>query len=567
MVRSGSLPTLKSDQPQLGHSAAANLLPPPRPAWQLIIQRYLPLLLILVVQAALALRLLRANTAFEDEALYLWAGHLEWASWLHGVRIPLFPTYFSGAPVIYPPLGALADSLGGLTGARILSMFFMLGATVLLWLTARRLYGERAAFFATGLWVALGPTQRLGAFATFDPMALFFVALSAWCATSGSQRREVTRWMLAGACTMALANATKYATAIFDPTIVGLALLSGCPAGRKDAQRRAAYLLAVAVTLIIILLEVSHGWYLTGLEQTTLTRQDGGTPISLVLHSAWDWTAVVVVLSMLGVMISIRAEPSARRWLLLLLAGSAALVPIEQARIHTYTSLSKHVDFGAWFAAIAAGYAADRGLGWVRSRGPRWVLTVAVSLLMVPVALAGAAQADSMFAWPGTKNLIPVLRPLTDHGGRFLADDDPPLEYYLPRTSWRQWSSVYSITMPSGKRQAMDSDAFGPYRARLAADYFDVVVLAFTDKPSLDDAIARYMSTDRAYRFVGSVPFSNHGATSSYAIWVYRGKGTGRGRATDRGTDRGRGTGRGRGSGTGRDTDRGRSRIRIRGRK
>ena len=78
----------------------------------------LPLVAILIAQAALSLRLVRSSTAYTDEALYLWAGHLEWAHWLHGTTLPAFPTFFSGAPVIYPPLGALADSIGGLAGAR-----------------------------------------------------------------------------------------------------------------------------------------------------------------------------------------------------------------------------------------------------------------------------------------------------------------------------------------------------------------------------------------------------------------------------------------------------------------
>ena len=72
-----------------------------------------PLVVVLAVQAVLSVRLVRADTAFEDEATYLWAGHLEWAHWLHGTSIPPFASYFSGAPVIYPPLGALADSAGG----------------------------------------------------------------------------------------------------------------------------------------------------------------------------------------------------------------------------------------------------------------------------------------------------------------------------------------------------------------------------------------------------------------------------------------------------------------------
>ena len=103
-----------------------------------------PLAAVLLVQAALSLRLTGADTAFEDEATYLWAGHLEWANWLHGTPIPPFSAYFSGAPVIYPPIGALADSLGGLTAGRLLSLAFMLGATALLWGTASRLYGPRS---------------------------------------------------------------------------------------------------------------------------------------------------------------------------------------------------------------------------------------------------------------------------------------------------------------------------------------------------------------------------------------------------------------------------------------
>jgi hypothetical protein len=40
-----------------------------------------PLLVVLVVQAVISLRPARANTAFQDEAAYLWAGHLQWAHW------------------------------------------------------------------------------------------------------------------------------------------------------------------------------------------------------------------------------------------------------------------------------------------------------------------------------------------------------------------------------------------------------------------------------------------------------------------------------------------------------
>ena len=47
-----------------------------------------PLLVVLAAQAALSLRLVFSNTAFQDEGLYLRAGHLEWARWLHGTPQP-----------------------------------------------------------------------------------------------------------------------------------------------------------------------------------------------------------------------------------------------------------------------------------------------------------------------------------------------------------------------------------------------------------------------------------------------------------------------------------------------
>ena len=172
----------------------------------------LPLFAVLVVQALLSVRLLGADTAFVDEAAYLWAGHLEWAHWLHGVAIPPFSAYFSGAPVLYPPLGALADSVGGLTGARVLSLVFMLGATVLLWDVTSRLFGRRAAFFAAALFAVLGPTLHLGAFATYDAMSLFLRAWRpGWWSGPGTQQEAVGR-MAAGGAVLALANATAYSS-------------------------------------------------------------------------------------------------------------------------------------------------------------------------------------------------------------------------------------------------------------------------------------------------------------------------------------------------------------------
>src|SRR5207245_1539635 len=94
------------------------------------------LLCVLLMQAALSLRL--HNSAFEDEALYLYAGHLQLDHLLHGgAAHPEFASYFSGAPILYPVLGAAVDSLFGLAGARVLGLACLLATTALLYPMSR----------------------------------------------------------------------------------------------------------------------------------------------------------------------------------------------------------------------------------------------------------------------------------------------------------------------------------------------------------------------------------------------------------------------------------------------
>ena len=119
------------------------------------------------------------------------------------------PDVLSGAPVIYPPLVALANDLGGLAAARVLSLCFMLGATSVLWGMTSRLADRRSAFFAAAFFAALGPTQSLGAFATPDAMALFLMTAAAWCVVAARDRADSTVLLLGGAGLLALANATS----------------------------------------------------------------------------------------------------------------------------------------------------------------------------------------------------------------------------------------------------------------------------------------------------------------------------------------------------------------------
>jgi Dolichyl-phosphate-mannose-protein mannosyltransferase len=460
-----------------------------------------PLLAVLGVQTALSVSMVRTRTAFGDEALYLSAGHLEWSHWLHGTQIPAYQTWFSGAPVSYPTIGAIADSLGGLTAARLLSLVLMLGVTSFAWCTATRLLADnRAAFFAAALFAVLAPTLHLGSYATYDALALLLLAAATWCAAGVRSSQHAARWIVAAGILLALANATKYATALYDPTVLCVAFLSSWPdAGRLAALRRTAILAGTAAAVLGVLLALGGPGYLTGIRLTTTGRVHGTDAASLVIADSWWWSAVVVIPAVVAVVVcAVR-----RRWpqalLLAVLALSALLAPADQARIQTTTSLNKHVDFGAWFAAIAAGYL-------LSSLSRRRVLLAVSLAALIPVTSIGTAQARDMIDWPDVTGLVKVVRPLTAHGGHFLVETTDVLQYYLPNTSWRQWSGT-----------ANNNPEY--YRQAIARHYFSVVILSFSQTPTTDDQIALDISAAGGYRLT-----EVRSGKAVFYVWEYLGR-------------------------------------------
>ena len=499
--------------------------------------RWWPLAAVLIVQAALSLRLVWVNTAFQDEATYLWAGHLEWAHWLHGAPIPPFAAYFSGAPVIYPPLGALADSIGGLAAARILSLVFMLGATALLWGAADRLYGRRAAFFSAALFAVLGPTLHLGAFATYDAMSVFLVALATWLVVRAPDSGDATGRMVAAGAALALANATAYSSLLFDPVVVLVAVLVAVPKpGGKIAGRRIAILLVVLVVLLLAGLLIGGSTLLSGFRLTTLDRVPGAAAPGTVLTDSWSWTGIVIVLALCGLVISaVSRRGHLRTWLLVVLLVAAILGPVSQARLHTAASLNKHVGLGAWFATIAAGYAVD----WFVAGAPAGrnrLLTCAacVVALAFPISLgAGQSRAFST-SWPNSSSFTAIMRPLAASGNGHLLVEDPTIaEYYLPTGSqWQRWSSTRNIVLPSGastggpsqKAGVVGPGNAGTFGTKIASGYFSLVALNFADTTSLDHQIRADLRLNHHYKIIEVVPYGVEIppiGQGTYVIWKY----------------------------------------------
>ncbi len=491
-----------------------------------------------MVQAALSLRLIGADTAYQAEAAYLWAGHLEWAHWLHGVPVPPFAYYFSGAPVIYPPVGALADSVGGLAAARVLSLVFMLGATALVWATAGRLFGRRAAFFAAALFAVLGPTLHLGSFATYDALSVFLVGLAAWCVVRAGERLDATGWMVAAGVALAVANAADYSSALFDLVVLAVAVLTALPHGRRLAVRRGVTLLIVLAALLTAGLLIGGSPYVSGIEQTTLTQTGTDSAFS-VLANSWSWAGILFVLAACGVIASwVRRQGFAQTLLLAVLAAAAVLGPLEQARLHSAASLDKHVGLGAWFAAIAAGYAVDKLIA-AAPAGRTRALTCAAGVvaLAFPAALGAAQSWAFATSWPNSASFTAILHPLADQGrGRLLVEDPSIAEYYLPAGSqWQRWSSTRNISLSSRASTGHPAQAAGvvgagneaAFARYIAEGYFSVVALNFADTTALDHSIRADLGRNRNYHIVQVVPYGIEVpplGQGTYVIWRYEQK-------------------------------------------
>jgi hypothetical protein len=317
-----------------------------------------------------------------------------------------------------------------------------------------------------------------------------------------------------------------------------LALVVALPKpGGKLAAGRALTLLAVLALLITLGLLVGGSRYMTGINATTLTRAAGNDSAASIFTDSWTWTGVIVVAAVCGAIISWVSRPlHPQTWLLTLVAVAALLVPAEQAGLHTAASLNKHVALGAWFAAIAAGYAVDKFAAGAPVGNMRTVTVGAcVIALSFPVTLGAGQSWVFSTDWANSSDFTTILRPLAVTG-RLLVEDPTIAEYYLPSgTQWTRWSSTRNIILPDEYftgGPSVSAGVVGPgnaltFAGYIAGNYFSLVALNFADTTPLDHEIAADLRRNHNYKIVEIVPYGEGPAgptQGTYVIWRYEPK-------------------------------------------
>ncbi|MFE9425126.1 ArnT family glycosyltransferase [Kitasatospora sp. NPDC006697] len=484
----------------------------------------LPLIAVLLVQCALAYRL--ANTAFEDEALYVYAGHRELGHLLHGLPVgDTYASFFSGIPVLYPVAAAVVDNLFGFEGVRAFSLLAMLGATALLWTTTRRLYGKPAAVIGTVLFATSAPTLFLGRLATYDAPAVLLLALALWWTVRSAHRSPFL--VLLAAPPLVLAAGVKYAAALYLPTVVLAAVLTVPALGLSwwRGVLRGVLLGAGTGALLFAGLDWAGPEVRAGLSQTTVNRTTGTEPLLNILRLSLVWGGWVAAFAVVGVGVLIACRRGRAAVLLgALLTGTAALATLYQAHLGTSVSLHKHVGFGLLFAAplAGAGLAALSGLPPLRDSLPvlrRAVPGVAIGVCAVLAYYAGDA-AGPMYGWPDSSGMVSALRPLVHPGqDRYLVEEDEVPRYYLRgQADPQQWLNTYFFQY--GDSTGKQLTGLPAYRAAFADGYFSLVVLDDGPTAALDKQLAAALDAPGSrYRQVARIPAATSHGTRYYTIW------------------------------------------------
>jgi Dolichyl-phosphate-mannose-protein mannosyltransferase len=484
------------------------------------------LVLILVVQAALSLRL--RNTAFGNEALYLYAGHLEIAHLLHGAPLPgTYASYFPGAPVLYPVLGAVADGLGGLAAARAVSLVAMLATTALLYAMTRRLFNERVALCAAGLFGVTEGAIFAGRLATNDAPSLCLLALASWIVV----RTASWRWRayLLAAPVAGLAVATGYWALLYLPTIALLAGLAAYPYLGRQALARALVLWAVTVELIAAAVIVAGRPYVTAAVSATVGRTPGSAEALHILTEGGKWGGFVLALAALGAVgyaFEARTEanehialPGSRRCRIALgvvLAGTVLLTLAVQAYQNTDVSLDTHIGFGLFFAAPMAGVGLARLVGDHFRRAQIGIVVWAAALIV------GLSQATQLFgSWPDPSSLVGELTRYLGPGERYLVENDNVAIYYLrghPDAQPDQFTSTYFISYRTPRGQVLTGTQ--GFLAAVRYGYFRVIIYDGTVTPALDKALAAALEADPRYRLAGAVPENARDFRATCYVWI-----------------------------------------------
>ncbi len=361
------------------------------------VQRWTPLLVILLAGAALRFWRLAELALIGDESYYwLWSRHLDWAYFDHPAGVAV--------------LVRLSTLLGGQgeAGIRWLNALAGVASILLVYLLGERMLSRGAGLFAA-LLVAVGaPYLLTSRFVYTDALQLFFLLFNLywfWRLVQEQPRPGWTTAILFGFSLAVLLN-TKYSAYLYT-----LALLVAVLIDHRHllAERRfwLGMLIAAAGLLPVLVWNAMHDWvsFRWQLSHLGFSLTGESSLLGNLYHSLayLSWPLLVIALVGLALMFLGRVRRPATR--LLALLALILLLPVALSPANSPRNLSS----GLVLLLLLAGAL------WPVAPFPRWQKGLAslLAILAVGATIYGLGTVLDLFgesAWPASSAVQAIRR-------------------------------------------------------------------------------------------------------------------------------------------------------------
>jgi hypothetical protein len=205
--------------------------------------------------------------------------------------------------------------------------------------------------------------------------------------------------------------------------------------------------------------------------------------LALVLREIWSYSGFLMALSLIGALVAVKVENRARAILIILLGLAVFTAPVAQFHYGTAWSADKHVAYGFWFAAMAAGYGCAKLVGWPAGSKRKLIAVCGAVALIYPAVYGFEAAWQRYHLWQNSAAFISALRPvLADSTGLIYVPghEQNIAQYYLPEgAQWQRWYSALALD-PSGLPKPLPrSDWRGYYRSWVSSGRYQFITLFY----------------------------------------------------------------------------------------
>ena len=393
-------------------------------------------ILILILLSAFFLRLftLNFNTAFTDEAFYIYVGRLVLASQDPNALSYMFGSYL--APVIL----ASADSVAGLLAARFTSVVFGLITILFVYLSVKQLFNKKIALIASFIFSIQAPVIFISIFATIDSLSVCFFAISLYFFIRGTEKKKL---LAISSLFLFLSFTAKYISLLFFPFMI-LYLIK---------KKINPLLFTIPVVILVSIYSIIYMPSLLKL-----------TEIFNSMHIMSNNILIVVLIALGFLLIPFLLSASYYRKYAYLLIASL-IIPVYHLITINEISLYKHVCFSLLFLAPLIA---------LRLNKLKRNFCIIIILLVFFVSMIQLFALQNYY--PNSEKTVEWLRNNTNSSSVLLTET-AVYRYYLYDIHENIYDTYWFDYNKDGKNEFID------YELAIKDRFFDFIVLDFSGTP------------------------------------------------------------------------------------